>query len=199
MDAEKAAALAMQDRLPVIEEVIKIKDDLEPPVAEVDPGSARTTQTAQAMAKASDDRATTIQAAPKKLSPTIKPLRLIGEPLLKLRILTRGFVKSSSVDLGGPSLRPVTDGGSYSVQNVTLAQASLQLENQPTTTSNLAPEQQVPEDVVATTSGTMDTVVAPELEVEIEVATMVEVMAVDLSFEPGPSTTLAVVPVGGMP
>lgn len=89
MDAEKAAALAVQERLPTIEEVIEIEDDPEPPVTEVDPADARTTQRTEMVAKAGDDRATTIQAALKKPTLNIKPLRLIGEPSLKLRRSTQ--------------------------------------------------------------------------------------------------------------
>lgn len=83
-DAEKAAALAAQDRLLTIEELINIEDDPEPLVAVVDPDGARTTQTADAVAKASNDRPATIQAVPKGPSPTIKPLCLTGEPSLTL-------------------------------------------------------------------------------------------------------------------
>nr|XP_034601637.1 uncharacterized protein LOC117862215 [Setaria viridis] len=89
MDAKKATALAVQNRLPVIKEVIKIEDDPEPPVVEVDFAGTRTTRRTEVVAKASDDRAATIQAVPKKPSPTIKPLCLTGEPSLKLKRSTR--------------------------------------------------------------------------------------------------------------
>ena len=56
-----------------------------------------------------------------------------------------------------------------------------------------APERQVLKEVAATTSGTMATPIAPEPEVEIEAATVLEVMATDPSSEPSPSTNLAVV------
>ncbi|RCV21898.1 hypothetical protein SETIT_4G175500v2 [Setaria italica] len=58
-----------------------------------------------------------------------------------------------------------------------------------------APKQQVPEDVEATTSSTMVTFVAPELEVEIEAVEVLRVMAAGPSCEPGPSTSRAVVPL----
>nr|TKV94493.1 hypothetical protein SEVIR_9G299100v2 [Setaria viridis] len=59
----------------------------------------------------------------------------------------------------------------------------------------LAPEQQSPEDVVATTSSTMATLVAPEPKIEIEEAEVLEVMTTDTTSKPGPWTKLAVVPL----
>lgn len=147
----------------------------------MDPASVRTTLGAEAKAKLGNDHAANIQGAPKKLSPSIKLVRLTGEPSLKLRRSTR---KSSNVDLGGPSLRPVTNGGSLTVQDVAPAQARPQPENQLATMSDPcamslvaalmqdvissltnivvpAHERQVPEEVVVTTSGSVATLVAP--------------------------------------
>lgn len=84
-EAEKATAEVVQHKLLAIEEVIEIEDDPEPPITEVDPIGVRTTQRTEAVTKAGDDRAVTLQAAPKKSSLTIKPLYLTGEPSLKLR------------------------------------------------------------------------------------------------------------------
>lgn len=69
--------------------MINIEDDPEPPIAMMDPASVRTTLGAEAKAKLGNDHAANIQGAPKKLSPSIKLLRLTGEPSLKLRISTR--------------------------------------------------------------------------------------------------------------
>ncbi|XP_072151124.1 uncharacterized protein [Setaria viridis] len=130
MDAEKATALAAQDKSPIIEEVINIEYAPEPPIVVdsntsglmVDPVSARITRTAEAVAKAGNDRATTIQATPKGPSPTIKPLRLIGEPSLKLRRSTR---ISSDMDLSRPDSGPSVDGDSHSTRDIIHTQAVL--------------------------------------------------------------------------
>nr|XP_034603311.1 uncharacterized protein LOC117863624 [Setaria viridis] len=155
IDVEEAAALAEQDRLPAIEEVIEIEDDLEPLVANL--VGVRTTQRTEVVVKACDDCAATIQAAPKNPTLTIKPPRLTGEPPLKLRRSTR---KSFGVDFGGHNLKLVTDGSSHSVQNDVILSL----------TDVVVPslEQQVPEDVFVTTSGTMATLAALEPGVEIE-------------------------------
>ncbi|RCV37747.1 hypothetical protein SETIT_8G087800v2, partial [Setaria italica] len=59
----------------------------------------------------------------------------------------------------------------------------------------LAPERQALEEVVATTFGTVATLVAPEPEVEIEATTVLKVMATNVSSELGPSTKFVVVPL----
>src|SRR5687767_1530393 len=57
-----------------------------------------------------------------------------------------------------------------------------------------APDRQVLEEVVAITSSTVTTPVAPEPEVEIEAVIVLEVMVAGASSEPGPSTNLTMVP-----
>lgn len=59
-----------------------------------------------------------------------------------------------------------------------------------------APKQQVPEEVAAA-AGDSATLLAPELVVETEAAMALETMATQLSSEPGPSNSLAMVPQGG--
>ncbi|RCV06636.1 hypothetical protein SETIT_1G178700v2 [Setaria italica] len=99
----------------------------------MNPTVADTIQVAEAELKAGQDPIVDVQAMPKASSPAVKPLRLSGEPMLKLRRLSR---KCFDMYLGGPSLRPVTDGGSLSVQDVAPGQASMQPEEHPATISS---------------------------------------------------------------
>nr|TKW39475.1 hypothetical protein SEVIR_1G181600v2 [Setaria viridis] len=99
----------------------------------MNPTVTDTIQVAEAELKAGQDPIVDVQAMPKASSPAVKPLRLSGEPMLKLRRLSR---KCFDMYLGGPSLRPVTDGGSLSVQDVAPGQASMQPEEHPATISS---------------------------------------------------------------
>lgn len=127
--------------------------------------------------------------------------------------------KSSNVELGGPSLKSVTNGSSHSVQDVALVPTSPPLEEHPAPMSNLgaislvaalmqdaissltdavvlAREQPVPEAAVATTSSTVATLVALKPEVETKAAEVLEVMAAIPSSKPDLLTSRAMVPLG---
>lgn len=81
---------AVPPGIPVSGEVATVEGDLEPPAAELDPaGSKVSTQEEERTTLAGGSQIAPKQASPGEPSPTIRPLRLVGEPLLKLRRSTR--------------------------------------------------------------------------------------------------------------
>lgn len=89
IEAEETTTEVVQQELPVMVEVIEIEDDEGPPIARVNLVSAQTTQEVETVAKASEDQTVIQQAAPKKLSPTLKPMRLAGKPSLNIKRSTK--------------------------------------------------------------------------------------------------------------
>nr|TKW21837.1 hypothetical protein SEVIR_4G147300v2 [Setaria viridis] len=78
--AEKAAAMAAQNKSPITKELIEVEDDPEPQyVIQVDPqvvnpAGANTTQAAEMKLKPGQDPIVDVQATPKASSSTVKPL-----------------------------------------------------------------------------------------------------------------------------
>lgn len=85
VEVMEAAASAIPPEVPASGEVVVFGDDSEPLAAEVNPaGTKVSAQEEDRTSLAGGSRAVLQRASPGKTAPTVKPLRLVGKPSLKL-------------------------------------------------------------------------------------------------------------------